>query len=648
MSKRNRDERRAKHVLPQHQTARGSFIAQASHQSSASVNVYPDVMPHPIEPTVIEAAKRKLMSMPLDASSGACSLSLNSRPPDYAPNSLFVGRESELRTIVTQFKEPARTTVIITAMGGMGKTRLATEFVHRYGSYFAGGVFWLNFADPAAIRIEVAACCMAMQQELRSDVHTFTLDQRVEHVLAAWRNDLPRLLIFDTCEDEALLAQWRPPVGGCRVLVTSRGGIWSKELDVTILPLHELPPPDSITLLARLVEYGSDQTDSDLEVIAHEVGHLPLALVLAGKYLHAYQGSSLGTPTAYLAALRRGTPLDHSSFKEDNILYDTGHTRHLARTFAVSYQRLDANVPIDQYALMLLACIARFAPGEPIPSDLLRAAVMMMKVEAENAGQPEDMLGRAILENADRLEDASVRALHRLSTLGLLERHSEISYRMHRLLHSFVRLQEAADTPQAQMVVELVTLTQAHRLNEAHDFEVVRPLQPHLRTLIQQSLPREDRVAIGLRAQLATYLHKTGAYQEAELLYKETQAMSERVLGKNDLNTLRGLNNLAELYREQGRYEEAEPLMQEALALRKQMLGKEHPDTALSLNSLAGIYQASGKYKKAELLCREALKITEQVLGKECAETANILNNLGVLCEVQERYEEAGSFLKQS
>lgn len=45
-----------------------------------------------------------------------------------------------------------------TGLGGIGKTQLASELVHRYGRFFAGGVFWLSFADPEAVPAGIAGC----------------------------------------------------------------------------------------------------------------------------------------------------------------------------------------------------------------------------------------------------------------------------------------------------------------------------------------------------------------------------------------------------------------------------------------------------------------------------------------------------------
>jgi hypothetical protein len=86
-----------------------------------------------------------------------------SRMP-FAHNPLFVGREEELRALARQLRAGETSAVgemklaAASGLGGIGKTQLAAEFVHRYGRYFEGGVFWMSFAEPAAVPAEVAAC----------------------------------------------------------------------------------------------------------------------------------------------------------------------------------------------------------------------------------------------------------------------------------------------------------------------------------------------------------------------------------------------------------------------------------------------------------------------------------------------------------
>jgi hypothetical protein len=71
-----------------------------------------------------------------------------------------------------------------------------------------------------------------------------------------------------------------------------------------------------------------------------------------------------GAPDACLAHLRRAG-LDHPSLTKRGRTLTTAHERHVARTFALSHERLDPQDPTDTLAQALLASSACFAPGEP-------------------------------------------------------------------------------------------------------------------------------------------------------------------------------------------------------------------------------------------------------------------------------------------
>lgn len=278
--------------------------------------------------------------------------------PDYAPlpansvmplmrNPLFVGREQDLLTLAHILKGGETVaigqteTAAATGLGGIGKTQLANEFVHRYGQFFAGGIFWLSFADEKAVPSEVANCGRVGAMDLRPNFADLSLEDQVNLVKAAWQEPIPRLLVFDNCEDPELLFQWRPVSGGCRVLVTSRRAEWEPTLGVHPLVLDVLKRDESVALLRK---YNFDCDDELLDTIAEELGDLPLALHLAGSYLYRYQ--RIITPQKYLEQLQDPALLDHPSMKGSGIS-PTRHTQNAYRTIALSYDRLDPTNSVD-------------------------------------------------------------------------------------------------------------------------------------------------------------------------------------------------------------------------------------------------------------------------------------------------------------
>jgi hypothetical protein len=284
--------------------------------------------------------------------------------------------------------------------------------VHRCGQFFAGGVFWLSFAAAANVPGEIARCGGSRGLALHSDFEALPEPQQMALVLAGWCSTLPRLLVFDNCEDPELLAQWRPPHGGCRILLTSRRQDWPRSLGVQALALDTLTPGESVTLLRK---HRDDlrEDDPDLAALAAELGHLPLALHLAGSYLERYRYDPEGRVAAYLGALRAQDLLDHASLISGDPS-PTGHELHVANTFALSWRKLNERDPVDAAARALLFRAACFAPGEPIPRELLRASL------PAESGQ-----GAASTLVAD--------ALRRATSLGLIEQRVGGPLVLHRL-----------------------------------------------------------------------------------------------------------------------------------------------------------------------------------------------------------------------
>jgi len=337
-----------------------------------------------------------LERMPLDHIPDVAPLPSGSRMP-FSFNPLFVGRTADLTTLATTFKGDMTTAIVriaaVTGLGGIGKTQLASEFVHRYGQFLIG-VFWLSFADPARVPEEVASCGGAGMMNLHGFAN-LSLDEQVMRVLQEWQTPIPRLLIFDNCEDEALLDRWRPKTGGCRVLVTSRRAQWDLILGITEIPLDVLSRDDSIALLKKFrPDLSGDE--GDLDAIADELGDLPLALHLAGSFLARYKNAI--TPVEYLNKVRSPEFLEHLHLLSQRAGQSvTGHVQDVGRTFAMSCDALDDDDDTDRMALAALACAAYFAPGEPIPSDILQTVFGLPDEDDPNiAIQYENALTRLV------------------------------------------------------------------------------------------------------------------------------------------------------------------------------------------------------------------------------------------------------------
>ncbi|RDW58657.1 hypothetical protein BP6252_13133 [Coleophoma cylindrospora] len=143
------------------------------------------------------------------------------------------------------------------------------------------------------------------------------------------------------------------------------------------------------------------------------------------------------------------------------------------------------------------------------------------------------------------------------------------------------------------------------------------------------------------------YFHQ-GKYTDAEKMYREALELRETVLGKEHIETLASMANLAGVLSSQGKYSDAEKIYREALQLKKTVLGKDHPETLTSMNNLANILSKQGKYLDAEKLHREALQLREITIDKDHPSILTSMNNLAEVLSSQGKYLDAEKIYREA
>jgi hypothetical protein len=530
----------------------------------------------------------------------------------------FVGREVELQKITVAIKNGQGAAVVAAGLGGVGKTQLAVEWVHRYGYYFQGGVFWLDFSEAGSIPLSIAAAGKGYRWRRYDQLN---LEAQVEAVCAAWQAETPTLLIFDNCEDTALAQTYAPKNSGARVLVTSRDQTWGQKVrGMRQIAIKTLPRPDSIELLQRL---RPDLDPAIANAIAGEVGDLPLALHIAGSFLAHYATATQGNPATYLEQLQASNPIAQlgkqgERLDKRKVAQPTRHSQDVERTFRISMERLATEENSDLSHILLLL-MAQFALGVPLPVAWLMSALP---------------------EGTDELDASD--ALDRLVAVGLAEAPQAGFLRMHRLVAQVV-----IGATEAERVT--VTISQSEDIllevkpEYGHPDFVVQMEEwlPHARHIATRALLRRDERAGLLSNWVGYLLQHLGLYSEAKYFFENVVDIYRAVLGARHSDTATSLNNLAGLFYAQGLYERALPLLEEALVIRREVLGAQHPDTASSLNNLAELYREQGEYERALPLYEEGLAILSEVLGARHPNTATSLNNLALLYDAQGANERA-------
>jgi tetratricopeptide (TPR) repeat protein len=544
----------------------------------------------------------------------------------------FVGRADDLWRIHdllwTERGDPATAaglTGSIEAIGGFGKTRLALEYLYRFGPrHFRGGLFWINAdSDPELQLYDVLQAlnpnAPAIEQIRQG---SGGVPGAVARAIRSRPDDAPTpLFIIDNVPEPQPdqppkpLETWCPVLGEVPVLTTSRtrvaigaGG------SVIALPIDTLDPESAVELLAT--EIRRDQlTNADWKHIAEWVGHLPLALEVLNRLLR----SGAMAPPALLALSRERRPSTAVDAAMESIRHvvPAGSLRGITEAFSASYNLL---TPAEQYAARLIAWMA--------PASIPTFVIDAFNPEVFASGIRAKLRSRSFVTE---VRDGAG------TSFGF----------MHRVLADFVRAQSAAAEQEAEIVSSLLMrFMDSAEGQGAEGSALVRTCAPLTIALVrnwieaatsEHSFSRACSFTNQTGASLLSWGHPTLAGDHFEAF----ASASKLWLGDEHPATLSAINNLANTRIGRGDYAGAQELHERVLEIRHRILGAEHPHTLSAMNNLANTRGTRGDLAGAQELQERVVEARRRILGEEHPDTLTACNNLALTLSNRGEYARA-------
>lgn len=548
---------------------------------------------------------------------------------------------------------------VLHGLGGCGKSMVAMT-VAKYAATQGIEIFWITAQDRMTTITGMRALA-ARIAAARTRPRGASLPDDLWRELR--ERSTPWLLVIDNADDPVdclalpgkqvtdgtgWLRAVEPGLG--TVIVTTRDGdtaTWS-DTPPAWLQLHRLSGlrrDHGAQLLAELAgdTAGALTGAGDL---SDRLGGLPLALMLAGRYLaesvripaEMAEEAPARTYTQYCAALERGNYGD---------LFATTPTGDRSRTTIAKSWRISLDLLATRgvrHARPLLNTLACFGVG-PIPyAELLRADTLALTrhfpaIVAHDVWRTLQALeGLGLIALSNGADDPPMLDMHPLAR-DLARNDSDVSEHGVEYLATAVTVLATAI---ADASPKLPTTWDTWRTVAAHCLAVLNLLDAN-------SAAQPDVVdqAIILASRAAQYFRAAGRHEEAEAAFGAVLRVCDARLDRHDPTRLDIEHNLARLRYDQGRYSDAEQLYRSVLAGRESRLGAEHPDTLTTRYYLGRTLRTRNQLPEAAVAMQQTYHARNRILGERHPDTLTSRHGLADVLRAEGAHAQAADLYAQ-
>ena len=554
----------------------------------------------------------------------------------------FVGREDELELIAGRFDREH--VVVLTGLGGMGKTELAIRFGR---DHWFGRTYFVKFRRDW-VETVVYGIADGIEGFKRENREIEEIYDEVMAVLAECGSD--ELLILDNADraEESFDQLWQELSRlDIRVLITTRDDVRGAS---------EVAPMDNETLYTLFDQHGAKVSREDMDALITAVRGHTLTVDLMARLLHRERRSD--TCRALLDALNK-RDLNHTEFGAVAAAFPGASSQarvneHLKAVFRVS-EMTDAEQAVLRFGALLPDCgldsrlFTQAAQNALRPPEQKRGFFARLFGKRTKPAQPAGMpkVSDLLKDLADRgwLDwEGDLLRIHpviRLVCIGELSptvescddflqwfrgQHDQTTYDREK----FAQIASLYETAS-----EVLKETDGLWANNAGYLWLVLVEPRRALTCNHRAVELREQNTPGSPTLAAAYSNLGSAYgalgdHEKALEYKlKDLTICEQVLPPTHPDLAQSYNNVGATYLSLGDHEKALEYQLKALEIFEQVLPPTHPDLAASYNNVGSTYGALGDHEKELEYQLKALGICEQVLPPTHPNLATFYDNVG-------------------